>query len=193
MPITKTATLAAFVGIYIYTCNICWVSYVNQNHYFNPFQAHVLATIGQASVVILTPVTAFLAEYVGGRVLMSLGFIGAAITAYLLFLFSNTQNFYLLCSIQILYAICNTGVTGTMFKYLTELFPIQVRYSGQAISWSFAVAIFGGTAPLIAQYLSEHIELSYAPSFYVVLSAIIALIFNSLTSISYYKYQAACQ
>ena len=180
MPMLKTAALAAFVGVYIYTCNVWWVSYAIENNYFTNVQARSLATLGQASVVILTPLMAMLGDVVGGYLLMTIGFIGAAITAFLLFALTGFYNIYVIGAVHILYALFNTSVTAVMFKYLVDIFPTKVRYSGQAISWNIAVAIFGGTAPFIAQLLSESYKAPFIPSLYVIAIALVALLVNGL-------------
>ena len=42
---------------------------------------------------------------------------------------------------------------GTLPTFLCELFPTRVRFSGFALSFNSANALFGGTAPLIATWL----------------------------------------
>lgn len=172
--ILQTMSLAAFVGIYIYICNIWWTTYVVTKHYFSISEAKLLTTIGQGCVVIVTPLMAMLAEKFGGKLIMRVGLIGATFFAPLLFLTSHTQIFYLVLLLQIIYALCDAMVTAPMFKFLSGLFPAATRCSGQAIGWSVSVAIFGGTAPLLSQYLLIN-NLGFLPAVYVSLSAIIAL------------------
>jgi len=123
---------------------------------------------------------AMLGDVVGGYLLMTIGFIGAAITAFLLFALTGFYNIYVIGAVHILYALFNTSVTAVMFKYLVDIFPTKVRYSGQAISWNIAVAIFGGTAPFIAQLLSESYKAPFIPSLYVIAIALVALLVNGL-------------
>lgn len=172
--ILQTMSLAAFVGIYIYICNIWWTTYVVANHYFSTTDAKLLTTIGQGCVVIATPLMAMLAERLGGKLIMKIGFIGAVFFAPLLFFTSSKQFFCLTLLLQIIYAICDAMVTAPMFRFLSSIFPAATRCSGQALGWSVSVAIFGGTAPLLAQYLFLH-NLGFLPAIYVSFSAIVAL------------------
>ena len=176
----RVAALAAFVGIYIYICNVWWTTFIIQHGYFSSFQARLLSTIGQASVVVLTPLMALLANRYGGKKLMAIGFIGASGTAFLLFQQNISSSFYYAAFVSIVYGIFNTCVTGPMFKYLTQLFPTEVRFTGPAVSWNIAVALLGGTSPMVAQYLLIHMQTTYAPAFYVFLIASIALSLNCL-------------
>lgn len=172
--ILQTMSLAAFVGIYIYICNIWWTTYVVEQNYFSNSEAKFLTTIGQGCVVMLTPLMAILAERYGGKLIMKIGLVGAIFFAPLFFLISSTQVFYLALFFQIIYALCDAMVTAPMFRFLSSIFPASIRYSGQAFGWSVSAAVFGGTAPLLAQCMFLN-GLGFLPSLYVSLSAIAAL------------------
>jgi MFS transporter, MHS family, proline/betaine transporter len=63
------------------------------------------------------------------------------------------------------------AIMGTFFAplpaTLVELFPLTVRYSGLSISHSLSMAIFGGSAPLIATVLIEITGNNGAPALYL--------------------------
>ena len=48
------------------------------------------------------------------------------------------------------------AVSATFPALLAELFPTHVRAVAVAFPYSVAVALFGGTAPLLRQWLAEH-------------------------------------
>lgn len=58
-----------------------------------------------------------------------------------------------------------------------EIFPTRVRYSGNAISYNVAYAVFGGTAPLVGTYLVSTTGSNIAPAFYLVAVAVIVVFF----------------
>lgn len=184
--ILQTMSLAAFVGIYIYICNIWWTTYAVTNHYFSTTEAKLLTTIGQGCVVAMTPLMALLAERFGGKLIMRIGLVGAIFFAPLFFLTSSKQIFCLTLLFQLIYAICDAMVTAPMFRFLASLFPAATRCSGQALGWNISVAIFGGTAPLLAQYLFLN-NLGLLPAVYISFSAIIALFMVSYNKPITYK------
>lgn len=171
----KVITLAAFVGIYIYTCNVWWVSFAIEHEYFSAHDARLLAAIGQAFVVLLTPCIAWFADYRLQRKTIAWGLLGAVVVAPLIFVVTVKQSFLLVLATFFLYALVNACVTGVMFKYMADVFPVAVRFSGPGLSWNIAVALFAGFSPLIAQFLSKDVHHHYAPALYVVFSALIAL------------------
>ena len=60
---------------------------------------------------------------------------------------------------------------GTLPTFLCELFPTRVRFSGFALSFNAANALFGGTAPLIATWLIGATGSKLAPAFFLVAAA----------------------
>lgn len=59
---------------------------------------------------------------------------------------------------------------------LVELFPLNVRYSGLAISHSISIAAFGGTAPFIATGLIHLTNNNAAPALYLSVASLISVI-----------------
>lgn len=173
----KTFLFAALIGIFIYICNIWWVTYVIERGYFSPLAARTLATSAQAGVVILTPIMGWVAQRWQASKVMSLGLFGTLITAPLLLLLAGKMSFHSILLVELLYALSLAALTAPMLKYLANLFPTAVRYSGQAIGWNMAVAVFGGTAPLVAQLLSSQ-QSTLALAGYVVGTGLIALLVN---------------
>ena len=64
---------------------------------------------------------------------------------------------------------------GTLPTFLCELFPTRVRFSGFALSFNSANALFGGTAPLIATWLIGATGCKLAPAWYLVFAAVVTL------------------
>lgn len=150
----STMAVAGFVGVYIYTCNIWWVSYVVLNHFFTATEAKLLGTFGQGMVVLLTLLAAKWAEKNHPKQIMLVGLAMTLFVVPMIFLVPVLKNIPIMMMVEILYATCIAWVSATMFPYLQTLFPPNIRYTGQAVGWNMSVALFGGTAPLIAQFLS---------------------------------------
>lgn len=175
--------IAVFVGVYIYICNVWWISYAVEQAYFSSFQARLMATFGQACVIILIPLFAIWADrhqYTQiSKQFVCMGSLGAVIVAPMLFFVTTTQQIIWVALLEIGYAICNALISSVMFQHFTKLFPASVRCTGQAVAWNSAVAVFGGTAPLLAQYFIN-IEWYAMPALYVSITALLACGFTML-------------
>lgn len=78
--------------------------------------------------------------------------------------------------IQIAFGAMLTMNDGTLPCFLSEIFPTQIRYSGFALSFNLANAVFGGTAPFVATWLIQATGNKLAPAWYLVGAALIALV-----------------
>lgn len=68
---------------------------------------------------------------------------------------------------QLMIGISIGMLWGGGVPLMTEIFPTRVRYSGAAVSYNVAYAVFGGTAPMISQAIANRSVNDIAPSFYV--------------------------
>jgi MHS family proline/betaine transporter-like MFS transporter len=55
-------------------------------------------------------------------------------------------------------------------------FPVEIRYSAMAVGYNVALAIFGGTAPLIATWLIKETGNLAAPAWYIAAMAIVSCV-----------------
>ena len=175
--------IASFVGIYIYICNLWWVAFAIQKGYFSNANAHMISTLGILCVVIMTPIFAYFTDkYSNAKTMLRWGLFLAIFITPSIFLLTSTGNILLGLFAQLIYAIGNILVTAVMFRFLCTRFPVNTRYSSLGISWSFAVAIIGGTAPLIAQYFTFNLnKVTY------IISCVCTIAFLAWLSLSFKK------
>lgn len=101
------------------------------------------------------------------------GFIVFTIPAFVLL---GTMNFWVILLVELVMCLILTINDGTLASYLTETFPTDVRYSGFALSFNLANAIFGGSASFISLWLIDITGNDIAPAFYMVVIAAVALV-----------------
>lgn len=103
----------------------------------------------------------------------SVSFILLTVPAFMLL---ETGNFAVILLVEVFLGAMLTLNDGTLPSFLAELFPTRIRYSGFAVSFNLANAIFGGTAPFMATLLIGLMHTKLAPAWYLVAAAIISLI-----------------
>lgn len=106
-------------------------------------------------------------------VLASLLFIGASVP---LFKLLGGADFMTLVAVQIAFGALLAMNDGTLACFLAEMFPTRVRYSGFAFSFNLANTIFGGTAPFMCTWLIRQTGNAFAPAWYLVGAAVVALV-----------------
>lgn len=124
----------------------------------------------------LLPLGGLLSDRYGRKRVLSVGAVWIALSAYPAMHMAASGTFAGAVFGQILLAI-GLGIYGApSFVAAAEFFPTSFRATGHAISYQTSVAMFGGTCPLIAAYLSQTFDSPLAPAFYVTAIAIICLI-----------------
>ena len=76
------------------------------------------------------------------------------------------------CWLQLLKA----GYSGVLPSLMSEQFPVETRAIGVALSFSTAVSIFGGLAPLIATWLIAQTGDPLSPSYYLIVTALLSVV-----------------
>jgi MFS transporter, MHS family, proline/betaine transporter len=72
-------------------------------------------------------------------------------------------------------SLLKTAYSGVLPSLMAELFPTRTRGTGVALSYNVSVPIFGGFAPFFAALLIQLTGDRHAPSFYLMLTALISL------------------
>lgn len=101
------------------------------------------------------------------------GFIVFTVPAFWLL---GTLDFVTILVVELIMCLLLTINDGTLASYLCETFPTDVRYSGFALSFNLANAIFGGSASYVSFWLISITGDAVAPAYYMVAIAAIALV-----------------
>jgi len=124
--------------------------------------------------VIVTLVMGRLSDYAGRKQVLAGGMISLAVLAIPIFWLLTQHNIYLALLGEILFALSAGVLTGVIPTTLAELFDTYHRNMGISISYNIALAIFGGTAPIVAMTLVAYTHHEFAPAWYLMGCAAIA-------------------
>lgn len=171
----KALCFISATGVYLYIMNIYYSTHLAQYTTLTSTQMKIIVTFGQGMVVLFIALIARVADKFDEQRILTFGFIGFFIAAPLVYFVPMSNSFILILLAQTAYALCDALVSVPLFKILNSLFPTQVRYSGISASWNISMALFGGTAPLVASYLQQQLNNPAAPILYILLAASIAL------------------
>jgi MHS family proline/betaine transporter-like MFS transporter len=138
----------------------------------------MMTTWSMVAMGIAIPIAGWFSDKIGRKAVLLSGALGFACFAYPLFVSlegSFEQALMAQMALSFIMGVFFAPIPAT----LVELFPLTVRYSGLAVSHSISMAVFGGSAPLIATWLINQTENNAAPALYLsaacALSAIVLL------------------
>ncbi|HWJ78750.1 MAG TPA: MFS transporter [Niallia sp.] len=142
---------------------------------FDSLKSTLTTTFTLFAYVIMLPLVGILTDRVGRKPVLIAACILFILFTYPIFTLMSMGSGFTVISMILLGAIlaCNDGVLAT---FLSEIFPTNARYSGFALSFNAGNAIFGGTAPYVATFLIAFTGSNFAPAFYLIFAAVIALI-----------------
>lgn len=127
-------------------------------------------------LIAITPVAGHLADRVGHMRLMMPAAVIALVLVYPLFAFMvGTPTLPALLGVVLVLAMVKGVYFGPLASLLAMIFPTHTRATGQAIGYNIGVALFGGFTPLIATWLIRTTGLSTAPSFWVIVAAVVSI------------------
>lgn len=165
-----TAALGSALGIYIYLGNVYYATFLVQASGLTELQTKLIATIGEAFVILFFPICAIMADRHGSVKIIKLGLTLSLFIAPLLYLLPSTHSFFFISAGQILYAVPDAMIGAPVFKFLNDLFPSRVRCSAISFAWNLGMAIFAGTAPIVAVTIQGWTGSEMTPSFYMMLA-----------------------
>lgn len=174
--------LAAF-GVSIIGCVLNYVFFIfvpsfAQQQLRIPASATFLSTlIGGVIYLVLTPVTGRLSDRIGRKPLFFAASAASIVLAYPLFqMMVSMHSVTGLILTQAVASVILTFYTGPICAVLSEQFPTNIRYTALSVSYGFAVAIFGGFAPLISAGLIRLTGDPVAPAYYLIFAGVLSFV-----------------
>lgn len=146
---------------------------LNQALFLNVFSLFIFS--------LLIPVAGWISDKVGRRIVIIVIAILFIMLSYPLYTLLLSPNLIVIAMGLLFLAILSAGIIGTAPATLTELFPTHIRYSGVAVSYNIAHAIFAGLTPVMATFLLYKFSFGQAPSFNLILAASVGLLMAVLS------------
>jgi MFS transporter, MHS family, proline/betaine transporter len=142
-----------------------------------PQSSGFIATLlGGLVLTVGSPLIGHSSDSVGRTAIMQLAAGLFVISAYPAFvLLTGYASLSVLIGIVCWLSLLKTMYSGVMPSLMAEIFPTRTRGTGMALSYNTSVAIFGGFAPFISTWLIALTGNNLAPSFYLMVTALVSL------------------
>jgi MFS family permease len=147
----------------------------------------LIGSVAMTFQMVLSLFMGRLSDFVGRKTVLGGGIISLAILIIPIFELLMQHDIYKALIGELLFAACASAICGLIPTTLAELFDTYNRNTGISLSYNFALALFGGTAPLVAMSLTIYTKSQYAPAYYLLICAAVSLIILCSIKESYQK------
>jgi len=142
---------------------------------FDMVTSLMMTTVSMVAMGIVIPIAGWLSDKIGRKAVLIPSALAFTFFAYPLFTAlegSFTSALLAQVSLSFIMGVFFAPIPAT----LVEMFPLSVRYSGLSIAHSISMAVFGGSAPLIATWLIQATGNNAAPALYLGAASLISAI-----------------
>lgn len=137
----------------------------------------IISSFGLSFLVIFVTLWGFLSQrFISARAIFYFGSSGMALSSYLIFYLIAEQNIISGIIGEFILVFFLAPIASSIIFLISDAFPTNVRFIGGSVGYNLSMTIFGGTAPLIAIFLTGFFGSNTAPAFYLILVSIASLI-----------------
>jgi MFS family permease len=140
--------------------------------------------IGMLAMMVFLPFAGSLSDRFGRKKLWWFSLIGLFVAAVPMFQLMEQGPNLALFGFAVL-GLLYVPQLATISATFPAMFPTHVRYAGMAIAYNVSTSVFGGTAPLVSDWLIAQTGNNLVPAYYMMLSCAIgalALLFVTETA-----------
>lgn len=175
-PTIQTAILVASANTAGYAFTSYMPTYLSGLSNLDPLISNLLGVPVLILMAVAMPFVGKLSDRVGRKPLLWIGSIWTLVFSVPAFMLVNTGSVPLVVSGLVLIGISVALYMGSLAATLPALFPTEHRSSGLGMSYNIAVAVFGGTAPLIIETIIRGTGTHISAGFYLSVMALIGLL-----------------
>lgn len=168
--------LSGFNSIIGYLFYIFIADYLLLSASISAASAKLYTAICTFILMFLIPLFGWISDYVSRIKMITAGAILTIITSTLLLTNISSLPAHLALLYQVCYVVTFSMFTGPLNTYIAEVFTVGIRYRFAAVGYSLGTGFIGGSAPLIAGFLSMSSNNGIFLSSYLLTTGIIALI-----------------
>jgi MFS transporter, MHS family, proline/betaine transporter len=174
-PILQIASLVIIHNVGFYVVFTYLPTYFTKTLGFTKTDAFASITVASVVALLLILPLAALSDRIGRKPLLMAGAALFAVLSYPLFVLLNSGSLGAAIGAHAGLAAIEAVFVSASLAAGAELFATRVRSTGYSIGYNVSVAIFGGTAPYVATWLTDRTGNEVAPAYYVMIAAVVSL------------------
>lgn len=140
------------------------------------YETMLICSVGFLLAFSISLLVGKLVDKIGSKMPILISTIGFFLFSYPIFYLLSLQSLMTIIAAYGLFAVLLGTSAGSIMYATIKCFPVATRFSGSCISFNLSMSLFGGTAPLLALYLTKLTHNPAAPAFLLMATAILTLL-----------------
>ncbi|KTD14022.1 MFS transporter [Legionella israelensis] len=153
--ILNIAVVAAFVSVFVYVCNVLWVSFAIDMKLMTKNQCIWAGALAQLTSALLAMPIAFLNKDQQVSRLLKLAMLLMIFVAPALFYSTAYGNVFFVFVFLSSYALVNALVCASMYYFLYLQLPVHIRCTGVSLTWGLAASVGAASLPIAQQAIMQ--------------------------------------
>ena len=138
--------------------------------------AFIAALSAAALQTVVVPFVGLCVDRIGQIRIMSAAALLFALTSLPAFVVLNAHASLAVLILMVCWvSLLKSFFSGALPSLMAKIFPVATRMSGMSLAYNIGVPIFGGFAPFFAQLLIDLTGSKLAPSYYIIVTALLSL------------------
>lgn len=167
-------TVCAAIGFYLIFVYVA--VYLREIVHVSSAEALDINSLNMLVVIVLAPLFATLSDRVGRKTILLAAALGVVAFAWPLFALVHSGIGLLIWLGQFGFAVLVAAYLSVMPAVMAEAFPARMRCSAVALAYNVPMAVFGGTAPMVAAYLIDRQHDDFSPAYYLMAAGIVSAV-----------------
>ncbi|WP_084519909.1 MFS transporter [Nocardia mexicana] len=167
--------LVIALNIINYTLLSYMPTYLQTTVHMEKEQTTAMVLIGQLIMAVVLPLSGGISDLVGRRPMWLVSLVSFAVLAVPMYWLMGKGLGWAILGFVIL-GLLYVPQLSTISATFPAIFPTHVRYAGFALAYNVSTAIFGGTAPLINEWVIRETEWHLFPAYYMAGACVVGLV-----------------
>jgi MHS family proline/betaine transporter-like MFS transporter len=163
-------------AIGFYLCFIYVTTWLRQTEHLAATTAFDINSLAIAVLLPLIPAAGALSDRVGRKPVLIAACAGLLVLAWPLFWLMHHPAASLVLVGQVGFAVLVAGLAGAGPAAMVETFARPVRCTALSVGYNLSMAVFGGTAPMVAVYTLQHTHDDLSGAYYLMAAALVSLV-----------------
>lgn len=135
----------------------------------------LIPLVGMLVMMVFVPLAGWLSDRVGYKTLWWISLIGLFVAVVPMFQLMKTGIVGALVGFAVL-GLLYVPQLATISAMFPAMFPTRVRYAGMAIAYNVSTSLFGGTAPIMSDWLIAKTGNGLAPAYYMMAACLVGAV-----------------